>query len=267
MVHGPTAGLRVAATPAGSYVLRVASALEFGADYREDLTLPSGLRVRLALIKPQHKRLLQEGLAHMSKESRYLRFFTDKPKLTKAELAYLTELDHDSHFAIGAVELDAQGNEGEGLGVARFIRFPEDPRIAEPAIAVIDRVQGQGLGGLLMSRLSDAARERDVQAFRSEFLARNGGARELFRSMSDVVSFSADGRVAVAELPLTRQLPVPATQAPPTPRPRDSMDDLLRLTASRMLKVRRRFATLLSGEDVWGTLKKLAEDLAGRSED
>jgi GNAT superfamily N-acetyltransferase len=241
--------------------------LAFGPDYREDLTLSSGLRVRLALIQPHHKRLLQEGLAQMSKESRYLRFFTDKPRLTNAELAYLTELDHDSHLAIGAIELDAEGNEGEGLGVARFIRFPEDPRLAEPAIAVIDRVQGQGLGGLLMSRLADAARERDVQAFRSEFLAWNGGARELFRSMSDVVTFSADGKVAVAELPLTRQLPVPAEpSAPREKRSGDRMDDLLRMSASRMLKVRRRFATLLSGEDVWGTLKKLAEDIAGRTD-
>jgi len=199
----------------------------------------------------------------MSPESRYLRFFTDKPRLSKGELAYLTELDHDTHLAIGACELDDEGSEGEGLGVARFIRFPEDPRLAEPAIAVIDRVQGQGLGGLLMSRLTDAARERGVQAFRSEFLAWNDGARELFKSMSDVVSFSADGTVAVAEYPLTRQLPVSASQEGAAPRHRDFKEHLLRMAASRMLKVRRRFATWMSPEDVWGTLKKFAEDLTG----
>lgn len=236
--------------------------LAFDGDYCEDVTLSSGMRTRLKLIQPEDKLRLQEGLAKMSSESRYLRFFTDKPKLSKGELAYLTELDQYSHFAIGAVELDAAGNEGEGLGVARFIRLPEDERLAEPAIAVIDRAQGQGLGGLMMDRLSDAARERDVQAFRSEFLAWNDGARELFKSMSDVVSFSADGTVAVAELPLTRQLPARVRDGEARPRHRDRMDDLFRLTASRMLRVRRRFATLLQGEDVWGTLKKLAEEFA-----
>lgn len=238
--------------------------LTFDADYCEDVTLTSGLRVRLRLIQPEDKRRLQEGLARMSKESRYLRFFTDKPRLNKSELAYLTELDQQSHFAIGAVELDADGNEGEGLGVARFIRLPEDPRLAEPAIAVVDRAQGQGLGTLLMSRIADAARERDIQAFRSEFLAWNDGARELFKSMSDVVSFSADGTVAVAEYPLTRQLPVRSEGARSEGRPRDFMDHLLKLAASRMLMVRRRFATLMSGEEIWGTLKKLAEDLTGK---
>lgn len=250
--------------------MRVERKLAFDEDYCEDVTLSSGMRIRLKLIRPEDKRRLQEGLAHMSSESRYLRFFTDKPRLSKGELAYLTELDQYSHFAIGAIELDAAGNEGEGLGVARFIRLPEDERLAEPAVAVVDRAQGQGLGGLLMDRLSDAARERDVQAFRSEFLAWNDGARELFRSMSDVVSFSADGTVAVAELPLTRQLPARQDAAQsPAPHP-DRMDDLFRLTASRMLRVRRRFAMLFDGEHVWGTLKRLAEDFAeefsGRSD-
>ncbi|MCR9162097.1 MAG: GNAT family N-acetyltransferase [Nannocystaceae bacterium] len=237
--------------------------LAFEADYNEDVTLPSGLRVRLRLVRPEDKRRMQLGLANMSPQSRYLRFFTDKPRLSKSELAYLTEIDQESHFAIGAVELLEDGTEGEGLGIARFIRLPEDARIAEPAVAVVDRAQGQGLGGLLMTRITEAARERDVQAFRSEFLAWNDGARELFKSMSDVVSFTADGTVAVAEYPISRQLPVAAPADTP-PRARDFMDDILKMTASRMLQVRRRFATLFSGDELWGTLKRLAEDFTGK---
>ncbi len=237
--------------------------LAFDANYSEDVTLPSGLRIRLRLIRPEDKRRMQSGLTNMSPESRYLRFFTDKPRLSKAELAYLTELDQESHFAIGAAELLDDGREGEGLGVARFIRLPEDARIAEPAIAVVDRAQGQGLGSLLMTRITEAARERNIQAFRSEFLAWNDGARELFKSVSDVVSFTADGSVAVAEYPISRQLPVPAEPHAPA-RPRDFMDDVLKMTASRMLQVRRRFATLFSGDELWGTLKRIAEDLTGK---
>jgi len=240
--------------------------LAFDAAYAEDVTLSSGLRVRLRLIRPDDKRRLADGLSHMSDQSRYLRFFSDKPRLSRAELAYLTELDQDAHFALGAVELDEEGTEGEGLGVARFIRFPEDARLAEPAIAVIDRAQGQGLGGLLMTRLTDAARERNVQAFRSEFLAYNDGARELFKSMSEVVSFSPDGTIAVAEYPLTRQLPVAVPVAGEAARPRDFKEHVLKMAAARMLEVRRRFATLFSGEP-WGALKKLAEDLSGRGGD
>ena len=114
-----------------------------------------------------------------------------------------------------------------------------------------------------LTRITEAARERNIQAFRSEFLAWNDGARELFKSMSDVVSFTADGTVAVAEYPISRQLPVPAEPDAPA-RPRDFMDDVLKMTASRMLQVRRRFATLFSGDELWGTLKRIAEDLTGK---
>lgn len=233
--------------------------LEFGPAYVEDVDLGDGLRVRLRLIGPQDKQRLQDGLGKLSEQSQYLRFFSVKPRLTDAELAYLTELDGWSHFAVGAARVEDDDSTGEGVGVARFIRLPEDERIAEPAVAVIDAVQGRGVGGLLMNRLTKAARERGVQAFRSEFLATNAGARELFRSMSDVVGFSVDGSVAVAEFPLDRQLPLisPREDEPP----RDAMDVLFRLVATQVLEVRRRFATLFQPDEILATLRKFADDL------
>ncbi len=243
-----------------AYTDAMRTELEFGPDYCEDVTLGGDLRVRLRLIRASDKDNLQRGLQRLSPQSRYLRFFTAKPRLSAAELSYLTEIDGWSHFAIVAARLTAEGEEGAGAGVARFIRLPEDARIAEPAIVVVDDAQGCGLGGLLMNRLVRAALEREIQAFRSEFLATNTGARELFKSMSEVVSFSADGSVAVAEIPLSRQLParsgVQAAAAGP-----EMMDELFRLVASRVLELRRRFAMLLDPDQLLGTLRKLAEDL------
>ncbi|MEM6296584.1 MAG: GNAT family N-acetyltransferase, partial [Myxococcota bacterium] len=227
----------------------MARALTFDADYQEDVQLGDDLTVRLRLIRPEDRERLQEGLRRLSPQSQYLRFFSPKPRLTEAELSYLTELDQWSHFAIGAVRLDADGAEGEGVGVARFIRLPEDERVAEPAIAVVDAAQGKGVGGLLMRRLSAAALERDVQAFRSEFLATNDGARELFKAMSDVVTFSPDGTVAVAEYPLDRQLPALRPSSSPE-RAGDLMDELLRAVASQLLQVQRRFLMWFQAEDV-----------------
>ena len=74
------------------------------------------------------------------------RFFGGKHCLSDVELRYFTELDHFDHFAIGAVELNGSGEEGDGIGIARFVRLPHDAECAEVAITVIDRMQGKGVG-------------------------------------------------------------------------------------------------------------------------
>ena len=110
-----------------------------------------------------------------------MRFFTNKSRWNDAELAYLTELDHERHLAIGAGRLDADGNE-EGIGVARFVVSPDDPTMAEAAVALLDEVQNVGLGRLLFMRLIAAARERGVERFFAETLPDNFAMQRLWRS-------------------------------------------------------------------------------------
>src|SRR5207244_92171 len=111
------------------------------------------------------------GFAGLSAESRYRRFFSAKDRLSEAELRYLTEVDGVDHFALGAL------HDGEGAGVARFVRLRDRPDTAEAAIVVVDERQGCGLGRLLLTRLTEAARERGITRFRSDVLARNQAAR------------------------------------------------------------------------------------------
>lgn len=148
----------------------------FDQHYREQTTLRDGSPVLFRLITPQDKGLLVDGLARMSADSRFRRFFSHRDHLSPSELAYLTELDHDHHFAIGAGEpaqdINPAGPRLRGLGVARFVRL-EDPTIAEAAIAVVDEVQGKGLGKMLFERLVKAAAERGIRTFRFEVLAEN----------------------------------------------------------------------------------------------
>ncbi|MCX4243435.1 GNAT family N-acetyltransferase [Paraliomyxa miuraensis] len=174
----------------------------FGPRYVEELTLRNGTRVRLRPIGPGDKQRLAEGLARLSPKSRYLRFFTDKERLTEAELRYLTEIDGDTHFAIGASEVTEDGREGKGLGIGRFVRLAGEPDVAEPALAVVDDAQGQGLGRMLLLRLVAAATERGIKAFRCDFLAINHGMHELLRDVSPDVRFHSNGPVVTAEFRL-----------------------------------------------------------------
>jgi len=158
------------------------TARHFTLDYTEHAELRDGTKVLLRLLRPTDKGLLDAGFKLLSPESRYARFFTPKSSLSDDELHYLTEIDHESHLAIGAV-IERNG-EQIGLGIARFIRLADRPDTAEAAIVVTDEVQRQGLGRLLLLRLIAAARERGIERFRFEVLSSNGGMVNLIAAVA-----------------------------------------------------------------------------------
>ena len=149
--------------------------------YRERIELPGGERVRLRLIRPDDKARLLAGFRQLSAESRARRVLAGKQVLSEAELRYFTEIDQVDHFAIGAVKLDARGRESDGVAVGRFVRLSGEPRCAEVAIAIADRLQEKGLELLLLKRLVKAAQERGFERLRFEYLADNIGMHRLIR--------------------------------------------------------------------------------------
>lgn len=57
-------------------------------------------------------------------------------RLSEKQLRYFTEVDQQNHVAWIALYPAAAGL--HGLGVARFVRYRDQPMIAELAFAVID---------------------------------------------------------------------------------------------------------------------------------
>jgi GNAT superfamily N-acetyltransferase len=180
--------------------------------WSEDATLADGTRVVIRVVRPDDKFLLAQGFANLSPTSRYLRFFTAKQELTELELARLTEFDGVDRLAVGAVRELPDGRR-EGLGIARFARNPAVPTMAEAAVTVADAFQGKGLGTLLLARLADAARERGIICFSSEFLVGNAAVRQLIEEACPDARLSADGDVIRAEVPLASPTCLPS-QAP-----------------------------------------------------
>jgi GNAT superfamily N-acetyltransferase len=90
----------------------------------------------------------------------------------------------------------------ESFGVARFIRLPAAPHIAEAAVVVVDHMQRRGLGTLLLATLAAAARERHITRFRAEVLRTNGAANALLREFAEHAESVVEGRVAVYEAAL-----------------------------------------------------------------
>jgi nucleotide-binding universal stress UspA family protein/GNAT superfamily N-acetyltransferase len=157
----------------------------------EEVRLQGGERVLIRQVRPGDKPLLVGGFERLSAESRYRRFLAHMSELSDEELAYLTEVDHSSHEALGALEPES----GEGLGIARYIRSEEDPERAEVAVAVVDDWQNRGLGRALLERLSDRAREEGISRFSAVVQADNQRALALLEQLGRSERSSGEGEV------------------------------------------------------------------------
>ena len=171
-------------------------AMRFGPDFREDHTLRDGTHVALRMIRPSDKELLRDAITRLSPESRYRRFLAPIGDPTDEMLRYLTEIDGVDHVAIVA-ETDSLDLKTERpLGVARFVRLPESPEVAEAAVTVADSCQARGLGKLLLATLAEAALERGITKFRGEVLASNAQMRHLLEVVGAQQVSTGDGALA-----------------------------------------------------------------------
>lgn len=189
--------------------------LRFDSHYREQVLAADGTRLLLRMLHPEDKPKLADGFRRLSPQSRYRRFFTLKNSLSPGDLLFFTEFDGVNHLAIGAAYLDEQGNEGDGVGVARCIRFSDQPAIAEFAVAVVDEMQNKGIGKLLCERLIAAAAERGIERFRCDLLAENQPALALVKTLCGNAVFHRNGSQLTAEFPIAcslESMQVPAAQ-------------------------------------------------------
>ncbi|KIN71899.1 GNAT family N-acetyltransferase [Sulfitobacter guttiformis] len=117
--------------------------------------LKDGQSILLREVTPADRHLLEIGYAQLSSRSRYFRFLAARHDLTPSELDKFTARNGDDHVAIGAL---TQGTFiPRPIGIARYVRFPDQPHMAEIAITILDAVQRQGLGSLLLKALSTHA--------------------------------------------------------------------------------------------------------------
>jgi RimJ/RimL family protein N-acetyltransferase len=143
--------------------------------------LADGTLVLIREIRATDKRMLSNGLALLSEETRRRRFMGAKPRFTQGELRYLTELDRQRHFALVAVLAERPEHV---VGVARFVAMPGGDETADVAIVVGDPWQRRGLGRRLALLLADAARERGIRRFSATVLSDNPAALALMRTLA-----------------------------------------------------------------------------------
>ena len=129
-------------------------------------------------IEPGDKERLVNGLAQLSAESIRKRFLAAKPRFTKSELRYLTEVDGRNHIALVALQDD------QLVAVARCVRLPDRPATAEMAVVVGDPFQGQGVGHAITHALADAAIDVGIRRFAATMAGDNVAARRLMHTFA-----------------------------------------------------------------------------------
>jgi GNAT superfamily N-acetyltransferase len=169
------------------------------ADPGMQVVLRDGSRVRVRKGHHTDRELLLAGFEKLGSRSRYRRFLSAMPRLSESAIEYLLDIDHRDHEVLVAID----ESNGEGVGVARFVRLADRPDTAEAAVTVIDDWQGRGVGTALLDLLADRAREEEIVRFTSLLLAENHDMLELLHSLgtSRIVD-QQTGTIAVeSELP------------------------------------------------------------------
>jgi RimJ/RimL family protein N-acetyltransferase len=174
------------------------------------LTLRDGRSVDVRPLQRGDREGLAAAVRRLSDQTRYLRFATAKPRLTRRELDFLVDVDHHRHEAIVAIDPTTR----HGVAAVRYIQVPGEPHVAEIAATVTDDWQGRGLGSALLAQLAAHARREGYSAFRATVLASNRRSIAMLLA-AGFAPLSSSGVLREYELALAQ----PPAGVPVRPRP------------------------------------------------
>lgn len=152
--------------------------------------LSGGRVVRLRLLEPGDRGAEQAFFNGLSLDSRHQRFHFGLRELSPALLTLLTDVDQRLHRA-WIVEAVEPGR--PVIADARFVCDPEEPSVAEFAVAVADDWQGRGLGRRLLAHLAREAHAQGVRQLFGDVLAENRRMLALMRDQGAALQAHPDG--------------------------------------------------------------------------
>jgi GNAT superfamily N-acetyltransferase len=132
--------------------------------------------------------VVQAVFDRLGPRSRLLRFGGAKNVIMPSELAELARVDGNHHVLVAWFA-------GEPVGIARLVR---DGSVADVAFAVVDSLQGNGVGTVLSQRLAEDARAAGIATLRATMSAENRTSLALMRRMTDGLELQyASGQMEV----------------------------------------------------------------------
>jgi len=172
--------------------------------------LENGANICIRSIRPSDEEQMRQGIAQLSLESRYLRFFTAQPMPPDRVIEKLVDVDGHRHIAWGAIFSDDPDN--PPIGAVHVVRDDEFSRTGEFSVAVVDAFHGLGLARMLIAVLLVNCRIEGITALEVQVLSQNRAAINLVNSLggkkcgseSSVSDYTLETDVALGNL---RKLP------------------------------------------------------------
>jgi RimJ/RimL family protein N-acetyltransferase len=129
-----------------------------------------------------NREALHQEYARLSAETRFDRFLSPVPELSDTMLHHLVDdVDGVDHVALVLLVLADDGTELP-LGLARIIRYPDDPTAADVAVTVVDEWHGRGVATALLDVLM-RHRPRDVERLVTVVRAGNAASLAMLRRL------------------------------------------------------------------------------------
>ena len=163
-----------------------------------EVTLRDGTTITVRALVPEDRELITAAFERLSARSRYHRFFSPIPRLTRGMLDRLTDVDHESHVALIAIHEEAC------IGVVRYVVDRRDQTQADLAITVIDAHQGRGLGRALTEAIARVAYARGVQRLTLDVHPENRVMQGLARSLGVRLALRDGVLSGALQLPLAK---------------------------------------------------------------
>ena len=170
----------------------------------EEVRLRDGTKAVIVPFRPVPRAAVEKAYDELSPESRFHRFLSSAPHLTDAMFHHLVEeVDGVDHIALLLVLEPDEGPESI-IGVARIIRYQDDPASADLAVTVRDKWHGQGAATALLAALM-RQRPAGVTRIVTAVSADNAAALAMLRRLGTYRAIPAGhGTVkVVVDLPAT----------------------------------------------------------------
>jgi ribosomal protein S18 acetylase RimI-like enzyme len=143
--------------------------------------LNDGTPVCIRRVRKDDEQRLRDGIAQLSPQSRYLRFFSGMREAPPQVIEALITVDGHDHIAWGALRSDLPDT--PALGVVHAFREEDDPDTAEFSVAVLDEYHGRGLARLLTAVLLLDCQRQGLEYLSVNILPENRPALILVRSL------------------------------------------------------------------------------------
>jgi acetate---CoA ligase (ADP-forming) len=159
-----------------------------------DVVLRDGSTAHVRPVRASDREALHDFYDGLSPDSRAFRFFTGAVDLDQiADRA--VDVDYADRYGLVATS----GGQDGFVAHALYARMDADR--AEVAFAIADRLQGRGLGTILLAHLAEVAEDHGVRSFEASVLPQNHRMIEVFRESGFPVEVRAGPGELAVELP------------------------------------------------------------------